>query len=141
MINSSPLLSITLLKFIEETQTLNQNFLRKQMFCQHSQNEEMILPNSKCSLSSFSRALCKSIIWISAHDSQNREPDPCLHDWKESHGNLRWRWMSVPQVASACQGLVKCGYKKLCYIVELAVTSTRTHPALPYINVFAAGCK
>lgn len=97
-----------------DTQTKSVNQLRKQMFCQRYQNVEMIPPTQNALYHHCQRALYQSSIWISAHDSQVREPDPCLYGWKETDGKLLPRWMSVPQVASVCQELVKCGCKRPC---------------------------
>ena len=97
-----------------DTDTKSVNRLRKQMFCQRYQNVEMIPPTQNALYHHSQRALYQSSIWISAHDSLVREPDPCLHGWKESDGKLLPRWISIPQVASVCQELVKCGCKKPC---------------------------
>ena len=85
-----------------DTDIKSVNQLRKQLSCQRNQNVEVIPSSQNALYHHCQRALYQSSIWISAHDSQVREPDPCLYGWKETDGKLLPRWMSVPQVASVC---------------------------------------
>ena len=90
------------------------NELRQKIFCQRNQNPELIPPTQNALFHHCQRALYQASVWASANVAEMMAPDPLEYGWKKVEQRLLPVWMSIPEVSTACQILVKCSCKRAC---------------------------
>ena len=90
------------------------NELRQKIFCQRNQNPELIPPTQNALFHHCQRALYQASVWASANVAEMTAPDPLEYGWKKVEQRLLPVWMSIPEVSTACQILVKCTCKRAC---------------------------
>ena len=90
------------------------NGLRNEIFCHRNQNPEMLPPTQDAFVQHFRRAVYQAGIWACANIAEINPPDPCDYGWKNHNNRLQPLWISIAEVRSACQELVKCSCKNVC---------------------------
>ena len=83
----------------------------RELFCKKNKSLENLPPTQDALLQHARRAVFQTNIWTSSLQNIQDIPTPEDWGWRKQENSWKPIWMTLPEAASACNELIRCGCK------------------------------
>ena len=84
---------------------------RRELFCKKNKSLENLPPTQDALLQHARRAVFQTNIWTTSLQNIQDIPTPEDWGWRKQENSWKPIWMTLPEAASTCNELIRCGCK------------------------------